>query len=99
MVSGTRRRPASSCLVGLAPHHLQHLVVDEVFAGAVGVNDGLDQVLGHVLVVRQQLFGIFGRTVAAVAEARVVVVGANARLQAYAVDNVASIKANQKQQL
>ena len=86
-------------LINLVPHHLQHLVGDEVFTSSVGVDDGLDQVLGHVLVVRRQLLGVFGQAVTAVAEARVVVMGANARLQAYTVDNVASVKANQRQQL
>ena len=49
-------------------------------------------------MVRQQLLGVFGQTVAAVAKARVVVAGANARLQAHVVDDVADIKANQRQQ-
>ena len=31
--------------VHAVPHHLQHLVGDEVLAGAVGFYDGLDQVL------------------------------------------------------
>lgn len=44
--------------VHAAPHHLQHLVCHEVLAGAVGLDDGLDQVLGHVPVVGQQLLGV-----------------------------------------
>lgn len=79
----------------LVPHHPQHLVGNEVFTGAVGINDGLDQILGHVLVVRQQLLGIFGQVAAAIAEARVVAAGANARLQAYTVDDVARKRAKQ----
>lgn len=55
--------------VHAVPYHLQHLVGHEVLAGTVGVHDGLDQVLGHVLVVRQQLLGVLGQAVAAVAEA------------------------------
>ena len=66
--------------VDAVPHHLQHLVGHEVLAGAVGLDDGLDQVLGHVLVVGQQLLGVLGQAVAAVAEAGVVVVGPNERL-------------------
>ena len=38
--------------VHAVPHHLQHLVGDEVLAGAVGLHDGLDQVLGQAPVVR-----------------------------------------------
>ena len=56
-------------LVDAVPHHLQHLVGDEVLAGAVGIHDGLDQVLRHVPVVGQQLLGVLGQAVAAVAEA------------------------------
>lgn len=79
--------------VHAVPHHLQHLVGHEVLAGAVGLDDGLDQVLGHVLVVGQQLLGVLGQAVAAVAEAGVVVVAADARLQAHAVDDVAGVEA------
>ena len=76
-------------LVGAVPHHLQHLVGDEVLAGAIGIHDGLDQVLRHVFVVGKQLLGVLGRAVAAVAEAGVVVVRPDARLQeANAVDDI-----------
>ena len=80
-------------LVHAVPDHLQHLVGDEVFAGAVGLHDGLDQVLRHVPVVGQQLLGVLGQAVAAVAEAGVVVVRPDARLQAHAVDDVAGVEA------
>ena len=79
--------------VDAVPHHLQHLVGDEVLAGAVGLDDGLDQVLRHVLVVGEQLLGVLGQAVTAVAEAGVVVVAADARLQAHAVDYVAGVEA------
>ena len=80
-------------LVDAVPDHLQHLVGHEVLAGAVGVHDGLDQVLRHVPVVGQQLLGVLGQAVAAVAEAGVVVVRSDARLQADAVDDVAGVEA------
>ena len=53
--------------IDAVPHHLQHLVGDEVLAGAVGLNDGLDQVLRHVPVVGQQLLGVLGQAVVVVA--------------------------------
>ena len=81
-------------LVHAVPDHLQHLVGDEVLAGAVGIHDGLDQVLRHVPVVGQQLLGVLGQAVAAVAEAGVVVVRPDARLQAHAVDDVAGVEAS-----
>ncbi len=80
-------------LVHAVPHHLQHLVCDEVLACAVCLHDGLDQVLRHVLVVGEQLLGVLGQAVAAVAEAGVVVVRPDARLQAHAVDDVAGVEA------
>lgn len=85
-----RLRPA---LVNAAQHHLQHLVGDEVLAGAVGLHDGLDQVLGRVLVVGQQLLGVLWQAVAAVAEAVIVVAAADVRLQAHAIDDVAHVEA------
>ena len=50
-------------LVDAVPHYLQHLIGDEVLAGAVGVHDDLDQVLRHVLVIDQQLLGVHSRRV------------------------------------
>ena len=67
-------------IVHAVPDHLQHLVGHEVLAGAVGVNYGLDQVLGHVPVVGQQLLSVLGQAVAAVAETGVVVVRSDAQL-------------------
>ena len=65
-----------------------NLLGDEVLARAVGLDNRLDEVLRHVLVVGQQLLGVLGQAVAAVAEAGVVVVGADAQLQAHALDDV-----------
>ena len=72
-------------LADAVPHHLQHFVGDEVLAGVVALHDGLDQVLGHVPVVGQQLLGVLGQAVAAVAEGGVVVVETNARLKEHTV--------------
>ncbi len=49
-----------------------------VFTSAVGFNDSLDQVFRHVLIIRQQLLGVLGQAVAAIAEGRVVIVVASA---------------------
>ena len=53
--------------VAVVAGFFQHPVGDKVLAGAVGVHDGLNQVLRHVLVVGQQLLGVLGQAVAAVA--------------------------------
>ena len=68
-------------LCRLAPRNddfFNDFVCYEVFAGVVSADDGLDEGLGHVGVVGQQLFGVFGQAVAAVAETWVVIVGADA---------------------
>ena len=47
-------------LVDFVPRHLQHLVGDEVLAGSAGVDDGLDQILGHIPVVHQHVRSSIG---------------------------------------
>ena len=44
---------------------------------------GLDQILGHVGIVCQQLLGILRQTVAAISERRIIVEGADARVQSH----------------
>ena len=73
--------------------HAQHAVGDEVLAGAVALDDGRHHVLGHVGIVGQQLLGVLGEAVAAVAEGGVVVVGADARVEADALDDGAGVEA------
>ena len=80
-------------VVVVVPGLSQHLVRDEVLAGAVALDDGADEVLGDVLVVRQQLLRILREAVAAVAEGGVVVVGADARVQADAFDDRLRVEA------
>ena len=50
-------------LVGIVvvASHVEHAVGDEILAGAVALYDGLDQILGHVGIVCQQLLVSFGR--------------------------------------
>ena len=73
--------------------HLQDAVGDEVLAGAVALDDGLYQVLRHVLIVSQELLGVLGQAVAAVAEGGVVVIVANAGIQADALDDLGGVEA------
>ena len=70
----------------------QYLVGNEVFAGAVALHNGAHHVLRYIFVVGQQLFGVFRKAVAAVAERRVVVVGPNAGIEAYSVYNLLGVK-------
>ena len=70
----------------------EHLVGYEVLAGAVGVHYRLDKVLRDVVVVREELLRVFRKAVAAVAEGRVVVLSAYARVEADAVYNRLGVK-------
>ena len=53
----------------------------------------MDEVLRDFAVVGEELFGVFGQAVAAVAEAGVVVVVADARVEADAVDDLFGVQA------
>jgi len=66
---------------------LQHLIGNEVLAGAVGLDDGGHHVLRHGGVVRQELLGVLGQAVAAITEGGVVIVGANTGVQTDAIDD------------
>lgn len=72
--------------------HLQHLIGNEVLTGAIALYDGFYQVLRHIVVVGQQLFGVFRETIAAIAEAGVIVMGANTGIKTNAFDNGLCIK-------
>ena len=65
----------------------QYGIGDVVLARAVALDDGGHHVLGHVGVVGQELLGVLGQAIAAVAEGGVVVVRADARVEADAFDN------------
>ena len=58
--------------IGITAGNLQYTVRDKVLAGPVALYDGLDQVFRDILVVGQQLLGIFGQAVAAIAEGGIV---------------------------
>ena len=62
---------------------MEYPVGDEILAGAVALYDGLDQILGHVGIVGQQLLGILRQTVAAISERWIIVEGADARVQSH----------------
>ena len=68
-------------------------VGNEVLADGVALHHGLNQGLGDVLVVGEQLLGVLGQAVVAVAEARVVVVAADARIHAHALDDLLRVQA------
>src|SRR5690625_4175058 len=71
---------------------LDNVIGDEILAGAVGIDDGTDEVIGHVAVVGQQLFGVLGQTIPAIAKGGVVVMRADAGIEADALDDLAGIE-------
>ena len=71
---------------------VQHAVGNEVLSGMVTFNDSLDEVLGNILVVGKELLGVLGKTVAAVAKRRIVVMCADSGIETYTVDNLLCIK-------
>ena len=48
----------------------QDVICNEVFACAVGADDGANQCLRHIVVVRQQLLGVFRQAITAVADTK-----------------------------
>lgn len=89
-VAGGAVAPLSAGAV--VPRLFQHPLGDEVLASAVGLHDGADDVIGHLVVVGQQLLGVLGQAVAAVAEGGVVVIAADAGVVADALDDLAGVQ-------
>ena len=77
---------------GVIPGLVEHTVGDVVLARAIALDYGLDEVLGDVVEIREELLGVLREAVAAVAETGVVVMGADARVAADSFDNRLRIK-------
>ena len=83
--------PAAVILV--RPGHPQHLARDEVLTRPVALHYRGHHVLGYVLVVRKELLRVLREAVPAVAEGRVVVMCADPRVQADALDDGGRVQA------
>lgn len=83
LLAGTVVLAVAAIVTGL----VENLIGDKILAGAVGVNYGLDEILRNIIVVGQQLFGVFWKAIAAVAEGGVVVVRTDPGIKAHAVDD------------
>ena len=66
---------------------MQHLIRNEILAGAVALHNRRHHILRHVLIVGQQLFRVFRQAIAAITKRGVIVVRADTRVQAYALNN------------
>ena len=71
----------------------QDPVGDEIFPGAVGLHDGFDEVLRHILIVCQELLRILWEAVATVAEGGVIVEFPDPGVQAHAVNDFPGVEA------
>lgn len=78
---------------GVCASDFKDSLSDEILPGAIAFHDRLDQIFRHVLIVCQKLLGILGQTVAAIAEGWVVVVVADARIEAHAFDDRRGLQA------
>ena len=81
------RIEVSTVVVVVVTGRVQYAVGNEILARAVAFYDSLDEVFRNVLIVGQQLLGVFGQAVSAVAERRIVVMASDAWVEAYAVDD------------
>ncbi len=83
--SGLHNQTVDADAFGL---HVDNAEGQKIFACGIGLDNGADQVLWHLRVVRQKLFGVFGQAVPAVPEAGVVVVRTYAWIEADTFDDL-----------
>ena len=65
----------------------QNLIRNEILAGAIRLDDGLDQILRDIRIIGQQLFGVFRQAISAITERRVIVVSPNTGIQTNSENN------------
>ena len=78
--------------VAVSSGNLQNTVRDKVFSGAISLDDRLDEVLRHVLIVGEQLLGIFWQAVTAVAKGRIVVIITDPGIETDALDDLGGVQ-------
>ena len=84
--------PVGLAAVAVVAGAVQDAVGNEILARAVALHDGLDEVLRHIIEVREQLLRVFREAVATIAEGGVVIVRTDARVEAHAVDDGPSVE-------
>ena len=82
--------PAVICSIGTG--NFQNTICNKVFSCPITLNNCPDQVLWHIGVICQQLFGVFWQTVSAVSKARVIVMSADTWIQADTVDDLLCVQ-------
>mgnify|MGYP007059929092 CR=1 FL=1 len=73
-------------------HHIisslfQNLIRNEILAGAIRFDDGLDQILGDIRIICQHLFSVFRQAIPSITERWIVVMSPNTGIQTYSEDN------------
>ena len=79
--------------IAIVPRFFQYRIGDIVLSRAIALHNRLNQVLRHIGVVRQELFGVLRQTVATIAEAWVVIVCADTWIQAHTLDDCLRVQA------
>lgn len=70
----------------------QNHVGDVLLPDIVGVDDGGNHGLGDAFVIGAKLLGVFRKAVTTVTEGRVIIMAANARVEADSFDNILSVE-------
>ena len=71
---------------------LEYGISNIVLTGTVALYDCLNQVLRNIGIIRQELLGILWQTITTIAEAWVVVMGADSWVKTYAIDDSLGIE-------
>lgn len=79
--------------IGIPAGLAKDFVGNEVLTGAIALDNGGHHILGHIGIVGQELFGVLGQAVTAIAKAWVIVVGTDARIETDARDNGLGVEA------
>ena len=72
--------------------NFQHTVSNVILTSTVRLHDGFDEIFRNIGVVRKELLGVLRQAVTAITEAGVIVVTANARIKADALDNLLGVQ-------
>ena len=65
----------------------KHAVRNEILACTIALHNSLNQILGHVLIVGKELLRVLRQTISAISERRIVILVADTRVEAYALDD------------
>ena len=73
--------------IGIPAGFAKHLVGNEVLTGAVALDNGCHHVLRHISVVGEQLLGVLGQAITAIAKTGVIIMCTNTGVEAYTGDD------------